>query len=772
LQRTANQQDIVENEFKEELPFDLSSNLLEATTPRRDFLKFLGFSTVAATLVASCEMPVRRAIPYAIKPEDIVPGVPNYYASTFTDGGDYCAIVIKTRDGRPIKVEGNPLSSITQGGTSARVQASVLNIYDKARLRQPHADGKEVTFAAVDRMIIDGLKAATHPVYLLTSTILSPTTKDIIAQFIAKYPTAKHVTYDAVSYSGMLLANEACYGKRTLPTYHFDKAQTIVSLGADFLGTWLSPIEFAKGYSKGRKVSAKELRLSKHYHVEANHTITGANADNRVTCKPSEIGAIAAALYNAVVNGTQPSLGKNQNELINKAAADLKKGNGLVVCGSNDVAVQTIVNAINDKIGANGTTINWAVTSNGRQGVDADMVALIDAMNAGQVGALLMHGVNPVYDYYDVTQDANSKTIINKFETALAKVPLSVSFAERMDETAQKSKYIVPDHNYLESWGDAEPKTGYYSLQQPGIAPLFKTRAFQDSLLTWTGAATTYGDYWKQYWMTKLGGQANFDKALQDGVVEPAGAMAVAGGTYSGNIAGALAKVQSIKSGSTELVVYEKIAIGNGGAWSNNPWLLEMPDPITRATWDNYVCVSPNMSKKLNAERTFFHHTTAAHSYVRVQYHTSKIIIHIVTTSVFIYIIFKAIRTVPVHPVEVTYFVRAVVSAIFSTDTTVVSHLVQALAAVIGSRYRTNVFARGVIAMLTQHRLEYRLYAIRIFGHASKITVDTQPVHFMRFQHMFFTHYRNIVFCLATHHTSTATDTSIHVNRHTPMDAG
>src|SRR3954468_15762775 len=145
LQNTTAHKEVVDNEFKEPLPFDLSDKLLDATTPRRDFLKFLGFSTAVATLAASCEMPVRRAIPYAIKPEDITPGVPNYYASTFVDGGDYCAIVIKTRDGRPIKIEGNELSSITKGGTSARVQAAVLNLYDKARLRHPYSDGHEAT---------------------------------------------------------------------------------------------------------------------------------------------------------------------------------------------------------------------------------------------------------------------------------------------------------------------------------------------------------------------------------------------------------------------------------------------------------------------------------------------------------------------------------------------------------------------------------------------------------------------------------------------------
>lgn len=620
LHASAAHKEMAENEFKEELPFGLTDDLMGATTPRRDFLKFLGFSTLAATLVASCEMPVRKAIPYAIKPEDIVPGVPNYYASTFTDGGDYCAVIIKTRDGRPIKIEGNELSSITRGGTSARIQASVLNLYDKARLRAPQADGQEATFDAIDRSIKEAL-ASNKPAYLLTSTILSPTTKDIIAQFTAKYPSVKHVIYDGISYSGMLQANEASYGKRTLPTYHFDKAQTIVSLDADFLGTWLSPVEFAKAYSKGRKVSAKELRQSKHYQVESIQTITGASADYRATCKPSETGAVAAALYNAVVNGTQPALSsKALNELVTKAAADLKKGNGLVVSGSNDVAVQTVVNAINDKVGANGTTVNWAVTSNNKQGIDADMVALVSAMNAGQVGAIFMHGVNPVYDYYDA----------KSFAVGLSKVPVTVSFAERHDETAQKCKYIVPDHNYLESWGDAEPKTNYFSLQQPGIAPLFKTRAFQDSLMIWAGVTGNYADYWKNYWITKLGGQANFDKALQDGIIEPAGAMANGGAAFSGNVSDAIAKIQARKGSDLELVVYQKVGIGYGGAWSNNPWLLEMPDPITRATWDNYVCVSPARAKQLNAELTGHNEVDEKKRVIKVKTNNYEVLLPVV----------------------------------------------------------------------------------------------------------------------------------------------
>jgi len=596
LNNISTHREVADNEFKEELPFDLSESLMSATTPRRDFLKFLGFSTLAATLVSSCEMPVRKAIPYAIKPEDITPGIPNYYASTFIDGGDYCAVVIKTRDGRPIKIEGNEMSSVTKGGTSARVQASVLNLYDKARIRHPYADGNEATFDAIDRMVKEGIGA--KPGYLVTASVISPTTNEIINQFTTKYPNIKHVAYDAFSYSGMLMANEACYGKRTLPTYHFEKAKTIVSIGADFLGTWVSPIEFAKGYSKGRKISAKDLKISKHYQVEAVQSITGGAADHRATCKPSEMGEVVVALYNAIASGAQPSLSSQAlNQLVVKAAADLKNGNGLVVGSSNDVNIQTVINAINDKIGANGTTINWAVPNNCYQGIDKNVADMIAAMEAGLVGSIFMHGVNPVYDYCD------SK----KFVSALAKVPLTVSFAERMDETAQKCKYIIPDHHYLESWGDAEPKPNYFSLMQPGIAPLFKTRALQDSLLIWAGATQSYADYWKDYWMKKTGSQENFDKTLQDGVLEPAGEMANCGGAFSGNVADAVAKIQAKKpNGGVELVVYQKIAIGYGGAWSNNPWLLEMPDPITRATWDNYVCMSPKRARELDAELTGF----------------------------------------------------------------------------------------------------------------------------------------------------------------------
>ena len=608
LHQTEAFQQASKNEFKEELlPLaDLDESILDAKTPRRDFLKYLGFSTAAATLAAGCEMPVRKVVPYLQRPDNVIPGVANYYASTYVNGGDVVSVVVKQRDGRPIKIEGNELSTITKGGTSAQSQASVLDLYDNARLRFPlqkdNGTFKEVpTFEAFDKLAgaaIDGAKG--KAVVLLTSTVNSPTTLAIISEFIAKNPGSRHVQYDAVSHSGMLLANEACYGKRAIPSYHFDNAKVIVSLGADFLGTWLSPVEFSNQYSVNRKVKSDKPELSRHFHFESMMSMTGSNADDRIVHKPSETGAIALALAAKLgVSVTAPTFDAKLTKGIEAAAAALSanKGAGLVVCGSNDMNIQLVVNAINEAIGANGKTINWAMTSNYRNGIDPDMEQLVVDMNAGKVGVLLVHGVNPVYSFHDS----------EKFAAGL-KNTISISFNGSMDETTELCNYVIPSHHWLESWGDAEPKTGYISLIQPVINPLFKTRAFQTSLLKWTGTPApadqaaadknNYEAYFKNYWSGKLSGADAYNKALQDGVIEPA-TMSVGGGSFNGGkLAEAATAISGIKGGDYELVLYQKVSIGNGSQ-ANNPWLQELPDPITKVTWDNYAMIGPELAKSL-----------------------------------------------------------------------------------------------------------------------------------------------------------------------------
>lgn len=584
------------NEFREELPFETADKgILSSATPRRDFLKYLGFSTAAAALAASCEIPVKKAIPFANKPEDIVPGVSNYYATTYVQDGEAISILAKVRDGRPIKIEGNELSPITKGGTSARVQASVLDLYDTSRLRYPLINGKEVTLEAVDNAVSKAMgNIGTSSVVILTSTINSPTTQEVINQFIAKYPGSKHITYDAISYSGILLANEMCYGKRAIPSYHFENAKTIVSIGADFLGTWLSPIEFASQYSNGKKINESNPEMSKHFHFESVLSLTGANADEKFLHRPSEQGAVVSALWNAL-NG-QAITGIQDNKLkagIEKAAKSLNnnKGAALVVSGSNDVNVQVVVNAINEVLQAGGKTIDWSVTNNSRQGIDADFVQLINDMNAGTVGAIFIYGANPAYTSPD------SK----KFSDGLKKVGISVSFNPKQDETTQLCKYVIPSNHYLESWGDAEPKSGFISLIQPTINPLFKTRQWQDSLLKWCSAAYDYATFVKNYWMAKVGNESAWFKVLQDGIINPA-TESITPGSVVFNPSGVATATTAInnakKGGKVELMLYQKVTIG-AGEGTGNPWLQETPDPITKATWDNYAVISPSMAKNL-----------------------------------------------------------------------------------------------------------------------------------------------------------------------------
>ncbi len=601
-----NFQKMAQDEFHEELPFEGfdDKGLIDAKAPRRDFLKYLGFSTAAATLAASCKIPVKKAIPYANKPENLVPGVAKYYATTYVQDGDVIPVVAKVRDGRPIKLEGNVLenSLYATGGTSARAQASVLDLYDMYRLKFPQhrvkggSDGKEIkfeevpTFEQFDKMVGDAMRAAAGSVVLLTGTVVSPSTKDIIA----KFPNIKHVQYDAVSYSGMLLANEAGGFGRKLPSYDFGAAKIIVSLGADFLGTWLSPVEFAKGYSKGRKIDEKNPAMSKHYQFESHLSMTGSNADERFTHRPSETGAVALDILN-LINGTEgePTIADAKLEAgIKKAVADLKAhmGESLVVCGSNDKNVQVIVNAINNAIGAFGKTIDWSKPVNYRQGIDSDMNDLVGQMEAGQVGTLMICGANPAYNYHNPA----------KFKAALTKVRVTVSFNEKMDETTELCEYILPTHHYLESWGDAEPKPGIISFLQPTIYPLFKTRPYQTSLLKWNGDNREYETYFKEYWTGKLGGEEAFNKALQDGVKEDAAVATTAAGGYgAGGVAEASTAISSYKKGTgSEILLYQKVSIGTGSQ-AGNPWLQELPDPVSKATWDNYAMISVAKAKEL-----------------------------------------------------------------------------------------------------------------------------------------------------------------------------
>ncbi len=611
-----------QNEFAEQIPVEnsLENSSEENGTNRRDFLKFLGFSVTAASL-AACETPVYKAIPYVVKPEEITPGVANWYASTYFDGYDYASIIVKTREGRPIKIEGNDLSKVTMGGTSARVQSSILSLYDSSRLKNPTIKGADATWDAADKEIgakLAEISAKGGAIRILSSTIISPSTKAAIAEFAAKYPTTKHVTYDAVSYSGIAKANAQTFGKEVIPSYNIDKADVIVSIGADFLANWLSPIEYAKQYAQNRKVSKDKAKMSKHIHFESNLSLSGANADERIPVKVSEQGKVAVNLYNAVakiVGGSSlPSSALACDAEIAKAAKELaeNKGKSVIISGSNDINVQLIVNGINQMLDNYGNTINIEAPNYTRQGDDAAFAELVNEMAAGKVDAIITYNTNPVY-----TAPASLK-----FAEAYNKVGLRISFADRADETASLAQYICPDSNYLESWNDYNPRKAHYSLGQPTISKLFNTRQAQETLLKWSGNTTDYLSYIQKNWMEKVfpmqGKHMMFtdfwNNALHDGAIEVGVGMVLAELKADDkkvepkkedkiaevipvvtaiSLSDAAQKVNATKTSELELALYEKVGIGNG-TQANNPWLQELPDPISKVTWDNYVTMAPS----------------------------------------------------------------------------------------------------------------------------------------------------------------------------------
>ncbi|GAA4800301.1 TAT-variant-translocated molybdopterin oxidoreductase [Litoribaculum gwangyangense] len=587
-----------QNEFVAEIPTDEflgDKKTLEATsTTRRDFLKYVGFSTAAASL-AACEGPVKKSIPYVVQPTEIIPGVANYYATTIADGFDFASVLVKTREGRPIKIENNTMAA-TKGGANARVNASVLGLYDSLRVQSPKKDGESIswdTFDVETTKKLNELKDAGKQIVLLTQTFASPSTSKLIAEFSEKYGNVRHVIYDAISESAALDAYQAKYGERALANYDFAKAMTIVSIGADFLGDWQGG-GFDSGYSKNR--IPDHGKMSRHIQFESNMSLTGANADKRVPLTPSEQKLALAKLYSYVVGGSvSGSLPEHIDSAILKAASELKKAgsNGVVVTGIQDVNAQTVVLEINEALASKAFDPKTPIKT--RQGSDKAVAQLVTDMKAGKVGAIIMSGVNPLYTLPNASD----------FAEGLKKVELSVSFSMKVDETSSETDYIAAAPHYLESWGDVELKKGHYALTQPAIRPLFNTRQFQEVLLKWTGNDSSYHDYIKEAWGTSILGGSSFNKALHDGVfvgtiateVEDTTEAKETVETPSGNAARALAA--SVKaSDGLELTLYTKVGMGDGQQ-ANNPWLQEFPDPITRTSWDNYLTVSKADAEKL-----------------------------------------------------------------------------------------------------------------------------------------------------------------------------
>ncbi|MFP8894912.1 MULTISPECIES: TAT-variant-translocated molybdopterin oxidoreductase [Chryseobacterium] len=575
---------LAQKEFQEEIPVEDFLGDAEkngSSTSRRDFLKLLGFSTAAVTL-AACEAPVIKTIPYVVKPHDIIPGIPNYYASTYFDGFDFASVLVKTREGRPIKIEPNPAGG-DLGKTNARAQASVLSLYDNDKVKQPKLDGKDETFDKVDSFVIKGLeeaKASGKKIVVLSHSFASPTFKKLFAEFKAKYPTAELVTYDAFPYSAGLDAAQEVFGQRALPVYDLKGSELVVSFQADFLGDY-NASSLETSYAAARKPGPNMLR---HIQVESNMSLTGANADSRYRLKPSAVNKTLVEVYNAIVGGGTSD--KTATEIANELKA---KGSKAVVFADGSKGAQVLAHLINQKLGSVAFTgkANFLKEFDG-----ARYQEFLGWINGGQVGVLVTNNVDPIYSH-PKGED---------FKKSLSKVPYVIAVADKKNEMYKAAKAVIPVANWLESWGDIEPQTGVYSLMQPTIQKIYKSRQIEESLLVWkngkNNAANNYYDYLKANSASLLGG-TSFNKALYNGINASTNATTLA--YAGGNAAQAVAELGNFKASELELVLYTKTSMGDG-TQANNPWLQELPDPITRMSWDNYLTISPKDAEKFGID--------------------------------------------------------------------------------------------------------------------------------------------------------------------------
>lgn len=601
---------------------------------RREFLKLMGAS-LALTTFGCVRRPAQKIIPYAKKPDEIIHGIPNYYASSFYDGIQGLGIVVQTRDGRPIKIEGNPEHPANKGGMSPRAHAHILKLYDPDRLKGPlrNLQNEEKTnnqsvgiaWEKLDEEVVAQLKKG--KVAILTSTIASPATKDLVDSF-ASQTGAQTYTFDELNYESLREGQRLSYGEGVVPNYRVDKAKYILAVNNDFLGTWMAPTVFQRLFAIGRKPGPG---MNKLVVVESLMSMTGMNADERFRIKPSHTldflmglayklnnemkvgGATSNSNITSVLNkykNVESKLGLKEGTL-NQIANEMAKhqGQALVFAGGlsadnqDAVAIQVAANLINSILGAEGNTIESGNGLNTIAGSYKNLSQLVKKINDGGVETLIIHGTNPSY----VLPDSSG------FREALRKVPVVIYTGDRKDETGFQADYIATDHHPLENWGDLETYAGVYSIQQPTIRPLYETRAFQDSLITWAKglgkasgrmASENWYEYLKSYWRSEIyprvSGAGSFDKfwenALQVGVVDLA--------KGKGSRRSFRSQAVSVFSGERadapemELALYATVGLGSGDL-ANVSWLQEFPDPVTKICWDNYFTFSFEDAKRL-----------------------------------------------------------------------------------------------------------------------------------------------------------------------------
>ncbi len=618
LEELYNDPELIEashHEFKEGVTEEFNLSNLHGLS-RRKFVALLGASAALAGAGCSDYRDKGDIIPYIKKPEEITIGKPTYYASTCNACGNACGVLIKTREGRPIKVDGNPDHPVSKGKLCAKGHANILKLYDPERLHSPRKRSgislNEIAWSNADKEITSALSnAGNKEIAVISKRINSPTAKKVLDDFKSKYPSVKVYSYELHNDEVKNSAWQKSYGSGGFPLINWDKAKIIVALESDFLGTEGNTVENARLFSRGRDVSDLK-NFNRLYVLEGNMSLTGSNADYRLRLKPEAQYDFVSMLIKETGGGNKgtsvDSFAKKYNlpvDVLKHLITDLKNNKGASIVYSGNKLPEDVhisVNHLNNLLG------NDALYRTDESEISLlplspknELEDLVNKMNNNQVGMVIHYDSNPVYHL----------AVDYGYVDALKKVPLVVSLTESENESSELANYLLPINHDFESWGDAKNRTGFYSLQQPVIWPIFDTRQKETILLNWINGDPEKYDFkvyhkylmknWEVNIYPSINSKLNYKQfwfgALQDGVVMVP-ENAVSKGSYDSSAYNNTGNNQREPDGYT-VVLKESHSTGDG-SFANNGWMQELPHPVSKITWDNYAAVSNSTAKELD----------------------------------------------------------------------------------------------------------------------------------------------------------------------------
>ncbi|HVH54735.1 MAG TPA: TAT-variant-translocated molybdopterin oxidoreductase [Vicinamibacterales bacterium] len=606
-----------------------ASELTDGIT-RRDMMMLVGASLSLAGL-AGCRRPVEEIVPYVAAPEDTVPGIPRYYATTMPFRRSAYGLIVESHEGRPTKIEGNPSHPTTLGASSARIQASVLGLYDPDRSQSVTLKGARKTWkdfvAAWEQLSQAHAADGGAGLAVLSESFASPTLARLVSDLRARYPRVQWATYDAISDENRVAGLAAATGRSLDLLLRLDRAAVILALDADPLLTDPEMVRHARGFAQGRRAGAASTLLepqgrpeqgrgatgsgqamNRLYSVEGVYSLTGAMADHRLRLESRQIAPFlatlaarlgaggAASLAGAALPGVDP-------RWIDALAKDLlaNRGKGVIVAGERQPAsVHAAVCALNAFLGNTGATVSYYETKDAALPSVSSLDSLVSAMKAGTVQTLVVLGGNPVFD----------APVDFDFASALSKVPHTIALGHSVDETSARVEWHIPRAHFLESWGDARAVGGTLGVVQPLILPLFDGRSPVELLGLMAGGQDRPGyDLVRETWKPILG-EAEFDRkwnrVLHDGLLSGSELPEVAPGLKGEPYAelgrtivdGASPQAAAGSAGALEVVFLPSPSL-HDGRFANDGWLQELPDPLTKLTWDNPALVSPKTAETL-----------------------------------------------------------------------------------------------------------------------------------------------------------------------------